>query len=138
MDERLGILATEWTRAAGKHLCGARGTGRGDIDDVRIEIDSGDVVGDFDGRRHGFVAQPVEQSETRIDAPVVLRESYEIPASKIVVCDSEAAGRGIRIAEQEIGEIVSGACDGRAIDEFAGEQSGEGKLAAGIGIRVCV
>ena len=96
------------------------------------------MVGDFDGRRHGFVAQPVEQSETRIDAPVVLRESYEIPASKVVICDSESPGRGIRITDEEIGEIVSGACDGRAIDEFTGEQSGEGELAAGIGIRVCV
>ncbi len=74
MNERLRILATEWTCPAGKHLCGARRTWWRDIEDVRIEIDIGDVVGDFDGRRHGFVTQSVEQVKRGFDAPVVLQQ----------------------------------------------------------------
>jgi hypothetical protein len=65
MNERLRILPAEGTCAAGKHLRGARGARRGSIDDVRIEIDVGDVVRDFDGRRHGFVAESIQQSEMR-------------------------------------------------------------------------
>ena len=66
---------------------------------------------------------------------IVLRIDVGRPAAEIVVGVADAQRAGLRKAEQEIGEIVTGVGERLAVGvEAAGEQSAEAERAARIGV----
>ena len=85
-------------------------------------------------RRAVVPADAEVDGELLAHAPVVGHVDVVGGGAEVEVAVAVAQGAGVGAAEQEAGEIEAGAGGGDAVDQIGGAGSGEGVLAARVGV----
>src|SRR5882762_3397638 len=83
------------------------------LSEIRTYLQVRDMVINFRWRRERLVAHPVRHREPREHVPVVARVAEVAPISEIRAGVAELDLRICRVAQQEVGKIISDAGHGR-------------------------